>query len=414
MNTPNGGDAEERRNFILNIFEGAIFLAGAAMISPQTVLPALVARLGGGNVAIGALGVIVYLGQSLPQFFAARHIEQLPWKKPWVVGFGFFHRLMVLFVGLVILIFGASHPWIALWGFFLFFSASQVLIGITIPGWFDIFAKLSPVSRRGRLIGIRNSGGGAGGLLCGLIMAWLLDALQFPANFAVVIFIAYFLQMVSLGIQSRLIESSPSAVVHPKPFATFLQTLPGVLRNNVQFREFLVATVVLVVATMPVGFYTVYALKRFDADPGAVGRFTLTMVAIQVVSALAMGYLSDRYGNRTVLLVSAGSLLCATAWALLAPSLAWFTLVFLFLGVNLGSETMARYNMTIEYGPVEQRSTYVGMLGAVLAPFYLSGIAGGYISDAFGYGAVFVVGGLFSLLGIFLLYSRVHDPRPAV
>ena len=83
----------------------------------------------------------------------------------------------------------------------------------------------------------------------------------------------------------------------------------------------------------------------------------------------------------------------------------------MFLGVNLGTELLARYNISVEYGPPEQRSTYVGLMNTVIAPFYLVGMLGGTISDAFGYTTVFWIGTIASVIGILMMVFRVQDPR---
>ena len=68
----------QRRNFRINVTEGALFVAGGTFISSQTVLPALVAKLGGSNVAVGSVAVILWVGLFLPQIFSARVVETLP------------------------------------------------------------------------------------------------------------------------------------------------------------------------------------------------------------------------------------------------------------------------------------------------------------------------------------------------
>ena len=401
----------ERRNFILNGIEGALFMSSAAFISSQTVLPALITRLGGSNVAVGALGVMVYVGLFLPQIFAARYVETLQWKKPWAVSVGLIQRVVILLIGLNLLLFGTTRPSLALWLFLILFCLSQMLMGIATPGWFDLFAKLTPADKRGRLIGLRNSLGGGSSFICGLILIWLLAAFHFPLSYALAFVFAFVFQLASIVVQIKLVEEEPSTAVQRKPMFAFLKELPNVLRRNKEFKRFIISSPFLILATMPVGFFTVYALKHFGATESVVGQFTLTIVATQVVSALVMGYLADRHGNKISLVCSAVGMLCASVWALLAPSLDWFRLVFMFLGVNLGTEVMARYNMSIEYGPAEQRSTYVGLMNTLLAPFYISGMIGGFLSDRFGYATVFYVGILFSLMGISMLVFRVRDPR---
>jgi MFS family permease len=264
---------------------------------------------------------------------------------------------------------------------------------------------------RGRLVGLRNSAGGVCAFVCGLILTWIFARFVFPASFAIAMFAAFVLQMASFSMLARLQESEPSTVSPRRPFFAFLKELPGVLKSNPPFRRFICACAILTLATMPVSFYTIYALGRFQADESAIGEFTLIMVAIQVVSSLVTGYLADRYGNKSALLVASFSLLLASVTAFAAPTIGWFSLVYLFLGINLGTEINARYNMSIEYGPAKKRSTYVGLMNTLLAPFYLSGLIGGILSEGFGLPAVFIAGGLFSVAGMAYLIRNVRDPR---
>jgi len=400
-----------RRNYLLNVVEGSVFIASSSLTSAQTVLPALVVRLGGSNVAVGTLSVIVWVGLFLPQIFAARYVETLPWKKPWAVWTGMSQLLAVALMGFAVLLFGGSQPQVALWLFLVLYRLCQVLGGVATPGWFDLFAKVTPSDRRGRLIGIRTSIGGVGAFFFGLVLTFLLNTFNFPYSYACAFFIAFALQMTSLHFQRKLVEEEPSPVRERKPFFAYLKKLPEVLHGNRDFRNFIVATVFSILATMPVGFFTVYALDRFHATEVVVGEFTLTIVAIQVIGALVTGFIADRYGYKMSLVSAVASLLLASLCALLAPSLSWFRFVYVFLGINLGTEVMARYNMSIEYGPIEQRSTYIGLMNTVLAPFYLSGMVAGWLSDMFGYVALFGIGAVLSSIGLFLLVFVVRDPR---
>jgi MFS family permease len=403
----------DKRNYLLNAAEGALFISSGAFLSAQTVLPALVTRLGGTNVEVGALSVLVYAGLFLPQIFAARYVETLPRKKPWTMVFGMLHRSVVLIIGLVVMVFGGSDSRLALWLFLSLYLLQQILTGIATPGWFDLFAKLTPTNRRGRLIGIRTSIGGASAFVGSLALTWIFSRFEFPTSYALAFFFGFALQLSSWIVQFNLVEPEQSRTVQRRPMFAFLRAIPGVLRQNKAFGNFLGSSALLIVATMPVGFFTVYALKHFGAPEAVVGEFTLTIVAVQVVSALVNGYVADRFGNKAVLVIAAVCMLCASVVAVVASTLALYRMVFVFLGITLGSEVMARYNISVEYGPAEQRSTYIGMMNTLLAPFYFSGLLGGYLSDTVGFPLMFIIGGLFSLLGISLLLLKVQDPYSA-
>lgn len=400
----------ESRNFGMNVIEGALYITSGAFISPQTVLPALITRLGGSNLIVGALPLIIYGGAFFPQIFAARHVETHPWKRPWVVRYGIPQRIVILLIAVAIATFGGHYQPVALGLFVGFLILNQVLVGISTPAWFDLFAKLTPADRRGRLLGIRISLGGAWGLLASLLLTWLLANLAFPYSYAVGFLLAFFLQMGSVMLLGRLDEAEPSRVVERRPVFEYLERLPLVLRQNTEFRRFLISCALLTVANMPLGFFTVYALATWSVEEVVVGQFTLSLVAVQVVSALAIGYLMDRRGNKVALMLAGGAVALASTVALLAPSLWVFRIVFVLAGINLGTELMTRYNLAIEYGPPEQRSTYVGLMNTVLAPFYLSGIAAGWIVDRFGFPAMFLLSLTCSLAGMYMLAFRVKEP----
>jgi MFS family permease len=353
--------------------------------------------------------VVLWVGLFLPQIFAARITQTLPWKKPWSVGVGLAQRLVILAIGLLILAFGTSPH--ALTVFLLLFALNQLLMGVATPGWFDMYIKLTPIESRGRATGWRNAFAGVGAFACGSALTWLLAAFGFPVNYGIAFLAAFAFQIVSIVLQMRLVEELPSKTLPRQPVFEYLRELPGLFRQNRGFRSFIIASIFLILATMPLVFFTVYGLRRFQAHENVVGEFTLAMITGQVLGAVMTGYVADRYGNLRALVCASLALFFASVWALLAPTLVLFEIVFVLVGVNLGSELMLRYNLAVEFGPVERRSTYIGLMNTVLAPFYLAGLLAGWVSDVLGYHALFAIGAASSLAGIVLLVTTVKDPR---
>ncbi len=403
--------AIERRNLWLNVAEGGTYISTTAFLSFQTVLPALVSRLGGTNAVVGLLTAIAYIGTVFPQLFAARTVETLPWKKRWAVRFGTAQRFCVLLMGLFILVFGDVDSWLVLWGFLFLYLANQTIAGITSVGWFDFFVKLTAPKRRGRLIGYRNSLGGLGAFLCGFLLTWLLGSFAFPLGYALAFLVAFILQMGSMHCQRLMIESEPSPTVPPRPISSYLMEIRTVLRTHKEFSRFLVASAFLIMAMMPQGFFIVRVLRDFAADESVVGLFTLAMVASQVISALVIGFVVDHYGNKIALMCAATGMFLATCTAIVAPSPGWFVIAFGFLGVNFAAEGMVRSNMAIEYSTPAQRALYIGLMNTLLAPCYFAGLVGGVVADFIGYQGMFAIGALFSVIGLTLLMKRVQDPR---
>ncbi len=410
MNVVDADRSLKRRNFILNTLEGGSYIASNGFAAVQTVLPALVARLGGTNLAVGAVLVVGFSFQFLPQVFSARFAEASPWKKPGTLFFGLLQRCVMLIMGVMLLLLGGSYPSAALIALLILYALNQTFSGIASPFWVDFIAKLTPPHWRGRLIGIRTSLGGVGGFIAGIALTAILASISFPGSFALAFILAGILQSVSLLIQSRVVESVPSDVGPRESTASYLQSVFEIIRKRQEFSLFIASMALFILGSMAVPFYTVYAVRQLHVPEEMVGAYTTMMVVVQIGSALLTDIVADRYGNKIALIIAGGGLALASFVALITTSPAVFLLVYLFLGVNVGSEVMSRYNLAIDFAPERRRSTFVGLVNTVLAPMYGAGILGGWIGDVFGYQAVFVISLACTGSGIGLLWFFVHDP----
>ncbi len=404
----------KRRNFILNVFEGGTFIAANGFAAVQTVLPALIARLGGSNLEVGAVLVVGFSFQFLPQIFSARYAEASPWKKPGTLLFGLLQRCVMLFMGIMLFLLGGRFPSLTLILLLVLFAVNQTFSGIASPFWIDFVAKLTPPHWRGRLIGFRTSLGGLGGFVAGLVLTGILAAISFPGNFALAFVLAGLMQSVSLVIQWRVVEPTPSDVGPRESFASYVRTLFEIIRLSRDFSLFIVSMALMILGSMAVPFYTVYAVRKLQVAEQMVGAYTTMMVVIQIGSALLTGIVADHYGNKSALMIAGSGLALASLVALITSSPTMFLLVFLFLGVNVGSEVMSRYNMAVDFAPERRRSTFVGLVNTILAPMYLVGILGGIVGDAFGYKAVFLTSMACSVLGVLVLWLFVEDPGSAL
>jgi MFS family permease len=323
-------------------------------------------------------------------------------------------RIVMVILGVAMYVLGGQAAPVALAVFFILYLLNQVLSGVTTPYWVDFIAKVTPPDRRGRLMGLRNSLGGAGAFAGGFVLTWLLTAFPFPRSFALAFLVAAALQLFSTAVQARVVENGPSEVRALRPLREYLVSLPGIVREHPVFVRFVAAMALMILGSMPVGFYAVYALRDLGAPEAMVGEFTIALVLIQIVSALVNGMIADRRGHKAALMIAGGALVLSSLTALLATTGGAFRLVFLFLGINVGTEIMARYNMALEFSPATVRSTFVGLMNVLLAPFYAAGLLGGVLVDWWGFRAVFASGLCCSLAGVLVLAFGVRDPRGRV
>jgi MFS family permease len=191
--------------------------------------------------------------------------------------------------------------------------------------------------------------------------------------------------------------------------------VPALLRRDPNFAWYLLARGLGAVGSMGAAFYTVYALRAWQAPPETVGLFTALLLAGTIVGTLVLGWLADRAGHLVVVLGGAAAVVAANAMALGAPSLGLFGLVFVFSGVHQASITVSGLNVLLEFAPAEvETPTYLGLGQTSLAPVaFVAPLAGGLLADTAGFPAVFLIAALGGTVAMLLLARRVRDPRHA-
>jgi MFS family permease len=400
----------QSKNERYHIIEGALYISTGALIPVQTMMPALIKRLGGSDVLVGAWPVVVYLAFFMPQVISANYSGASQFRKSTVLTYGFIQRLHILLLACVIALWGASAPTLALTLLFLIYISNQATSGSISPIWMDFLAKTTSPERRGKIIGWRVSLAAVLALVNGFILTAMLTMLRFPWNYASAIGLAFLYQMSSLGAQVKVIEEKPSLVSTPVHLSDLFARVRFILAGNHLYRKFLTASALLTISFSSVAFFTIAAMKRFNLTEYEIGIFTVVMIIGQIMSGVFIGWLADTKGTKSALVLCGSSLLLAITSAWLAQSVMWYYFVFLFFGINVGAEMSMRYNFAIECAPSGERPMYVGLMNAWFAPFYLVTPFAGWLSASYGYNVIFVFSLIIGLMGMVLLV-RTPDPR---
>lgn len=119
-----------------------------------------------------------------------------------------------------------------------------------------------------------------------------------------------------------------------------------------------------------------------NADAGWInGVFVALWASMQFVFSPVMGSLSDRYGRRPVILISAAGLSCDYMLMALAPNLWWLALGRIVAGI-----TTASFSTTFAYladiTPPEGRARAYGFIGAAFSGGFIMGpLLGGFLGE---------------------------------
>jgi MFS family permease len=200
------------------------------------------------------------------------------------------------------------------------------------------------------------------------------------------------------------------------PLREYLARIPALLGRDPNLAWYLTARAFGVVGSIGNGFYTVYALRAWDAPVAQVGVFTTLLFVGQMAGNTLLGWLADRHGHRLVIILGLGATLAGNLMAIAAPTLGVFGAVFVMMGIQIAAMNVSNLNVMLEFAPApSEQPTYIGLGTTLVAPIAFGApLAAGLLADALGFLAVFVVAAIAVTVALGLLIARVRDPRAMV
>ena len=401
------------RNVLLLGADYGLFLVGLAFASQATILPAFAAWLGAPNVVIGAIPAVMTLGWFLPSLFAAGHTETLARKLPFICRWTGWERAPYLVLALCAFLIAERAPGPTLVVLLAMLLLSTGVGGFLMPAWMDLVGRAVPTAMRGRFFALSSLAAGVISFGASFVVADVLARVPAPASYGYCFLAASTFLGIS-WIALVLVREPASGPAAPAvPLATYLARMPGLLRRDRNLSWFLGARAFAMAGSMASGFYTVYALRAWDAPASSAGLFTALLVAGHALGTLTLGWVADHAGHRLVLLVGMAATAAANVVALLAPTLPVFEAVFVLAGVQTAALNVSAMNVLLEFAPLPaERPTYVGLGTTSLAPVaFASPLVAGLLADSLGFRVVFVVALVMGVTGLAMLATRVRDPR---
>ena len=394
----------------------ALFVVGLAFASQSTILPAFAAYLGAPNVVIGAIPAVMTLGWFMPSLFAAGHTETLARKLPFVLRHTIWERVPFVALALAAFFLAERAPALTLGLMLLVLLVVTGVGGILMPAWMDLIGRVIPVTSRGRFFGFANLVASVGGLAASVVTAGILAAVPAPASYGLC-FLLTFVCLALSFVALVVVREPPSGSSAPAvPLREYLARIPALLGRDSNLAWYLTARAFGVVGSIGSGFYTVYALRAWDAPAAQAGVFTTLLFVGQMVGNTVLGWLADRHGHRLVIILGLGASLAGNLAALGASALGVFGVVFVMLGIQIAAMNVSSLNVMLEFAPApSEQPTYIGLGTTLVAPIAFGApLAAGLLADALGFLAVFAVAALAGGVALGLLITRVRDPRALV
>lgn len=402
-----------RWNFSVNLIDISFITLAFTLISRETIMPLLVTTLTDSPVIVGLIPAIHSISYYLPQLFAANHAESMKRKLPFVmfVG-GLMERVPYFLIGIAILLLAQDAPMITLILIFLGIGSAALGAGIATPAWLTMIGKVLPVNRRGMFFGISEGLGALIGIVGAVLVGIVLDTVAYPLNFSILFLVASAFMGISwIGLALNREPESP-IIKKQIPIRHYFQQLPAILRNDHNFRHFLISYSISRLGMMAVGFFIVFGNDTFELSGADVGTLTAVLIGSQAVMQVVMGWLGDRYGHKLNLTISAFSIALASVFAIASTSFVTLIPAFMLLGTAIASDNIAKFNIVLEFAVPEDQPTFIGLTNTLLAPVtFLGPIIGGLIATTLSYQGMFVVAMSCAVVGGLLLLFWVQEPR---
>lgn len=401
-----------RFNFWVNLLDGGFFGFAFGFASLSTVLPLYIATMSDSALLVGLVPAIHTVGWQLPQLFTAQKVRALNRFKPWVLFMTVHERIPFLFLSLIAWFSPLLGKNTALWLSFLALTWQGLGGGFTANAWQNMIGKIIPPEYRATFFGLQSAAanllGSAGAAIAGLI----LERLMFPGNFALCFLLASIMMGLSFFFIS-LTREPPHTVETPiQDSKAFWSEVRSILRQDKSFTWFLVGRIIFQFSMMAFAFYIVYAVQERGLGKFEAGIMTSVLFVTQVIANPLLGWLADRWKRQPVLELGALAVVLSALLAWLAPSLTWFYFVMILTGIANTVFWAIGLAITLEFGPEDQRPTYVGLANTLIAPAAaLSPLVGGWLADQFGYLATFAASAFLGVGALIVLHFFVRSPE---
>lgn len=403
-----------RHNFVVNVTDAGFYGLGLSFASFVTVLPLFISTLTDSTLLVGMVSAIHSIGWFLPQLLTAKSVARLPRFRPMVLKMTLHERLPYFALAFIAwLAFGAINQQLALLLTFVIVIWQALGAGFTATAWQSMIAKIMPDHMRGTFYGVQsgvaNLTGIGGAVLAGVILQTLPSPLDFTLCFA----LCGVSMLVSFGFLSSTREPAIEAPQETTlTWGGYGRKLMSILRENPNFRWFIIARMISQVATVGTAFYTIYVVRHLNVDEATVGVMTGVLGLAVTLATPMFGWLGDRFSHR--LAYALGMLLAGLSAliALIAPSGAWFYLVFALIGMANGALWTSPMTLNVEFCSASERPYYIGLASTLVAPAsLLVPLIGGLLADSAGIPVTFVLAIIGAVITALVLVFVVREPR---
>ncbi|RED99408.1 MFS transporter [Marinoscillum furvescens] len=350
-------------NFFLNAINGFSSKLAEQIASPELVIPWVFALAGVPTIFSGLLVPVKNAGSLLPQLIVSAKIRAFARRKYFWSGAAVVQAVMLLLMAWAMSFEGVTTGIMVVAALLLFSMAS----GVASIAFKDVMGKTIPKGKRGKLLALRATGGGLLTIVAGLIFYFFIGSNEDYWVYQLLFVSAAVLWGVA-ALLFALIQEAPGATSGGrKPIEEFKNGI-NILREDANFRRFLVARGLMLSIPLVQPFLILYAQKELEVSLSGLGLFVIVTGISNSISSPFWGRFADR-SSKNVMAVGAifAAIVCGYvlmySWVLPADyqSIYTFSPVFFLIIIAYGGVRMGRKTYLVDYAPDEDRPLYVSV-----------------------------------------------------
>lgn len=355
-------DSRNLKNSLsLNIYAttfGMVFLTIVGNPIGSSTFTGFMRLLGAGDMTYSIVLALPVLG-AVAQIFGSYALEKSGSRRLIFFTSGLISKLVWIPVALIPLMLGSNMRQASIWAITVLITVSSIGSAVNNIAFRSWIGSLVPSDIIGNFFSRRSFASTASGAVTALLMGLFIDRFD-NLNGFVIIFIAGTLFGTLEILLYMGISHPPFEKCEETPTLKAIITEP--LKNRNYFRFVLCATFFYFSTNIASPFYNIYMLDDLKMSYFQVNLSQkVTESLLMVLSVRFWGILTDRYGNRPVMLLgSFFTILVPLLWIFSWPhGIAMTYVASFFGGIGWAGFEMAVFNQSIWLAPEQNRSAYV-------------------------------------------------------
>jgi len=389
---PDSACREAPGNFFLNAGNGALTKLAEQIASPSLVLPWLLAGIGAPSSLSGFLVPLSRSGSLLPQLLVSSRIRKYARRKYFWVISGYIQALTLLLMIPLTLFVGGLWGGI---GILLLLAVFSIASGVASVSYKDVMAKTIPKGKRGTLLSIRATVGGALALGAG---TWLMltggeeEPLLFYGALLAVAALLWFFATTLFS----MIREFPGATDGGRNAIEEARKGWTILTEQAGFRNFVIARSLLLGVPLVIPFYSLFA-RDLGAGLSGLGLFVMANSLAMVLSSYFWGRLADRSSKHAMAFGGVIGAVTAVMALILGGMVGldytswWLAAIIFITGFAQAGTRLGRKTYLVDAAPKEERPLYVAVSNTMTGIIFLTSSIIGLLAGLIGVqGVIFV------------------------